>query len=136
MPVISQIDRAREERLGKRAIGTTGFRNRACFTKIRWRALYSRFEDLLDFKFFSEKLRRNIAEKVSASAACVLTAKPIKADETVEVMKKARRHPFPHLCENLIAGERGDQIRQARSFRRARAGGTQMSILITAPIHM
>src|SRR6202158_3041977 len=57
-----------------------------------------RVANLLDSKFFSEKRRRNIAEK-NLYLKAVLKAKPIKADETVEAMKKARRRLLPHLCD-------------------------------------
>jgi len=97
MPYHLAIDRAREERLGKRAIGTTGFGIGPAYED-KMARVGLRFEDLLDIKFFSEKLRRNIAEK-NLYLKAVLKAKPIKGDETVEAMKKARRRLLPYLCD-------------------------------------
>src|ERR1700719_1779985 len=76
MPYHLAIDRAREARLGKRAIGTTGFGIGPAYED-KMARVGLRFEDLLDFKFFSEKLRRNIAEK-NLYLKAVLKAKPIK----------------------------------------------------------
>src|SRR5271155_1663893 len=75
MPYHLAIDRAREARLGKRAIGTTGFGIGPAYED-KMARVGMRFEDLLDFKFFEEKLRRNIVEK-----------------------KKARRKLLPYLCD-------------------------------------
>ena len=97
MPYHLAIDRAREARAGKRAIGTTGFGIGPAYED-KMARVGLRFEDLLDFKFFAEKLRRNIAEK-NAYLKALLKAKPIKADETIEAMKKARRKLLPYLCD-------------------------------------
>ncbi|MGH7923313.1 MAG: adenylosuccinate synthetase, partial [Candidatus Binatus sp.] len=94
MPYHLAIDRAREARLGKRAIGTTGFGIGPAYED-KMSRVGLRFEDLLDFKFFAEKLRRNIAEK-NAYLKALLKTKPIKADETIEAMKKARRRLLPY----------------------------------------
>ena len=56
MPYHLAIDRAREARLGKRAIGTTGFGIGPAYED-KMARVGLRFEDLLDFKFFEEKLR-------------------------------------------------------------------------------
>ena len=97
MPYHLAIDRAREARLGKRAIGTTGFGIGPAYED-KMARVGLRFEDLLDFKFFAEKLRRNIVEK-NAYLKALLKTKPIKADETIEVLKKARRRLLPYLCD-------------------------------------
>ncbi len=97
MPYHLAIDRAREARLGKRAIGTTGFGIGPAYED-KMARVGLRFEDLLDFKFFAEKLRRNIIEK-NAYLKALLKAKPIKADETIDAMKKARRRLLPYLCD-------------------------------------
>src|ERR1700691_3470568 len=86
MPYHLAIDRAREARLGKRAIGTTGFGIGPAYED-KMARVGLRFEDLLDFKFFAEKLRRNITEK-NAYLKALLKAKPIKADETIESGKR------------------------------------------------
>ncbi|MDO8433488.1 MAG: adenylosuccinate synthase [Candidatus Binatus sp.] len=97
MPYHIAIDRAREQRLGKRAIGTTGFGIGPTYED-KMARVGLRFEDLLDFKFFSEKLRRNVAEK-NAYLKAILKAKPVKADEILDAMKKARRRLMPYLCD-------------------------------------
>jgi adenylosuccinate synthase len=98
MPYHMSIDRAREQRAGKRAIGTTGFGIGPAYED-KMARIGLRFEDLIDFKFFDEKLRRNIAEK-NLYLRAILKAKPIKADEVVEAMKKARRRLLPYLCDS------------------------------------
>jgi adenylosuccinate synthase len=97
MPYHIAIDRAREARLGKRAIGTTGFGIGPAYED-KMARVGLRFEDLLDFKFFAEKLRRNIVEK-NAYLKALLKTKPIKAEETIDAMKKARRRLLPYLCD-------------------------------------
>ncbi len=97
MPYHLAIDRAREARLGKRAIGTTGFGIGPAYED-KMSRVGLRFEDLLDFKFFTEKLRRNITEK-NLYLKVILKQKPIKADETIAAMKKARRRLLPYLCD-------------------------------------
>ena len=97
MPYHLAIDRAREARAGKRAIGTTGFGIGPAYED-KMARVGLRFEDLLDFKFFEEKLRRNIVEK-NAYLKALLKTKPIKADETIDAMKKARRRLLPYLCD-------------------------------------
>jgi adenylosuccinate synthase len=97
MPYHLAIDRAREARLGKRAIGTTGFGIGPAYED-KMARVGLRFEDLLDFKFFEEKLRRNIIEK-NVYLKALLKTKPIKADETIDAMKKARRRLLPYLCD-------------------------------------
>src|SRR5258708_34349461 len=124
MPYHLAIDRAREARLGKRSIGTTGFGVGPAYEDNMTR-VGLRFEDLLDFKFFSEKLRRNIAEK-NLYLKAVLKAKPIKHDETVEAMKNARRRLLPYLCDTgaLVS----DAIKSGKRVLFEGAHGTMLDI--------
>jgi adenylosuccinate synthase len=98
MPYHIAIDRAREARAGKRAIGTTGFGIGPAYED-KMARIGLRFEELLDQTAFIERLRRNISEK-NAYLKAVLKAKTLKADEIVEAMKKARRRLLPYLCDS------------------------------------
>jgi adenylosuccinate synthase len=98
MPYHIAIDRAREARAGKRAIGTTGFGIGPAYED-KMARVGLRFEELLDQTAFIERLRRNITEK-NAYLKAVLKAKTLKADEIVEAMKKARRRLLPYLCDS------------------------------------
>ncbi|HUA36645.1 MAG TPA: adenylosuccinate synthase [Candidatus Binataceae bacterium] len=98
MPYHIAIDRAREARAGKRAIGTTGFGIGPTYEDKMARTGL-RFEDLLDQVSFVEKLRRNVAEK-NLYLKAVLKAKTVKADEIVDAMAKARRRLLPYLCDS------------------------------------
>src|SRR5260370_32848497 len=124
MPYHLAIDRAREARVGKRALGTTGFGIGPAYEDKMTR-VGLRFEDLLDVKFFNEKLRRNIAEK-NLYLKAVLKAKPIKADETVEAMKNARRRLLPYLCDTgaLVS----DAIKSGQRVLFEGAHGTMLDI--------
>jgi adenylosuccinate synthase len=124
MPYHIAIDRAREARLGKRAIGTTGFGIGPAYED-KMARVGLRFEDLLDVKFFSEKLRRNITEK-NLYLRAVLKAKPVKADETIDAMKKARRRLMPYLCDSgaLVS----DAIRAGQRVLFEGAHGTMLDI--------
>ncbi|HEY6394804.1 MAG TPA: adenylosuccinate synthetase, partial [Candidatus Binataceae bacterium] len=62
MPYHRAIDRAREARLGKHAIGTTGFGIGPAYEDKMSRCGL-RFDDLLDFKEFCERLKRNMSDK-------------------------------------------------------------------------
>ena len=97
MPYHIAIDRAREARAGKRAIGTTGFGIGPTYEDKMARTGL-RFEDLLDQVSFVEKLRRNVAEK-NLYLKAVLKAKALKADEIVDAMIKARRRLLTYLCD-------------------------------------
>jgi adenylosuccinate synthase len=122
MPYHVAIDRAREARAGKRAIGTTGFGIGPAYED-KMARVGLRFEDLLDFKFFAEKLRRNIVEKNTYLKA-LLKAKPIKSDETIDAMKKARRKLLPYLCDT------GEYISEAiKSGRRVLFEGAHGTML-------
>ncbi|HEY2107729.1 MAG TPA: adenylosuccinate synthase, partial [Candidatus Binataceae bacterium] len=97
MPYHRAIDRGREARLGRNAIGTTGFGIGPAYEdKVARSGL--RFADLVDFRSFTTRLERNLAEK-NAYLKSVLKAKPIKADELVAQMKVARKRLMPCLAD-------------------------------------
>jgi adenylosuccinate synthase len=97
MPYHRAIDRGREARLGRNAIGTTGFGIGPAYEDKAARSGL-RFADLVDFRSFTAKLERNLADK-NAYLKSVLNAKPIKADELVEQMKTARKRLMPFLSD-------------------------------------
>ena len=111
MPYHRAIDRGREARLGRNAIGTTGFGIGPAYEdKVARSGL--RFADLVDFRSFTVKLERNLADK-NAYLKAVLKAKPIKADELVAQMKTVRKRLVPlmadtasFLCSAQQAGQR------------------------------
>src|SRR5262249_21724280 len=102
---------AGEARLGRNAIGTTGFGIGPAYEdKVARSGL--RFADLVDFRSFTVKLERNLADK-NAYLKAVLKAKPIKADELVAQMKTVRKRLVPlmadtasFLCSAQQAGQR------------------------------
>ncbi len=97
MPYHRAIDRAREARLGKGAIGTTGFGIGPAYEdKMSRQGL--RFDDLADWRTFREKLERNIKEK-NLYLKAVLKAKPIDGDALVAATGKLRRRIMPYLCD-------------------------------------
>jgi adenylosuccinate synthase len=111
MPYHRAIDRAREARAGRRAIGTTGFGIGPAYEDKMARAGL-RFDELQNFARFREKLARNVAEKNTYLRA-VLKAKPLKSDEIIEGMRRVRRRLLPYLCdtgaylaEAIAAGKR------------------------------
>ncbi|MGH7779329.1 MAG: adenylosuccinate synthase [Candidatus Binataceae bacterium] len=97
MPYHRAIDRARESRAGKRALGTTGFGIGPTYEDKMARAGL-RFDDLLNFKLFADRLRRNVSEK-NAYLKAVLKAKPLNGAQILEVMKRERRRLLPYLCD-------------------------------------
>jgi adenylosuccinate synthase len=110
-PYHRAIDRMREARAGKRAIGTTGFGIGPAYEDKMSRAGL-RFDDLVNFKSFSDKLKRNVADK-NAYLKAVLKGKPLSAAELLEAMQRARRRLMPYLCdtgeflaETIAAGKR------------------------------
>jgi adenylosuccinate synthase len=111
MPYHRAIDRGREARLGKNAIGTTGFGIGPAYEdKVARSGL--RFADLIDFRSFTARLQRNLADK-NAYLKAVLKAKPIKADELLDQMKLVRKRLMPCLADTasyvydaLTAGRR------------------------------
>jgi len=100
MPYHLAIDRAREARLGKAAIGTTGFGIGPAYED-KMSRMGLRFADLLDFKDFTVRLKRNIAEK-NLYLKAVLKAKPIDGKALVEAMKKARTRLMRYLCDTGV----------------------------------
>ncbi len=97
MPYHRAIDRGREARLGRNAIGTTGFGIGPAYEdKVARSGL--RFADLIDFRSFTARLERNLAEK-NAYLKSVLKAKPIKADDLIAQMKVARKRLMPYLAD-------------------------------------
>jgi adenylosuccinate synthase len=97
MPYHRAIDRARETRAGKRAIGTTGFGIGPTYED-KMARVGLRFDDLLNFKLFADRLRRNVTEK-NAYLKAVLKAKPVNGAQILEVMKRERRRLLPFLCD-------------------------------------
>jgi adenylosuccinate synthase len=112
MPYHRAIDRAREARLGKDAIGTTGFGIGPAYEDKAARCGL-RFSELADFPSFERKLRRNLAEK-NRYLTAVLKAKPVPVAGLVERMRDVRRKLLPHLCDTAAylaeALERGQRI--------------------------
>jgi adenylosuccinate synthase len=124
MPYHRAIDRAREARLGKSAIGTTGFGIGPAYEdKMSRQGL--RFDDLVDWKTFREKLERNIAEK-NLYLKSVLKAKPLNGGELVEAMQKLRRRILPYLCDTgaFVA----DAVRRGQRVLFEGAHGTMLDI--------
>jgi adenylosuccinate synthase len=97
MPYHRAIDRAREARAGRRAIGTTGFGIGPAYEDKMARAGL-RFDELNNFARFREKLTRNIADK-NAYLRAVLKAKPLKGPEIIDQMKRVRARMLPYLCD-------------------------------------
>jgi adenylosuccinate synthase len=97
IPYHRAIDRAREARAGKRAIGTTGFGIGPAYED-KMARVGLRFDELINFARFREKLARNIADKNSYLRA-VLKAKPLLAPEIIDQMKRVRPRMLPYLCD-------------------------------------
>ena len=96
-PYHRAIDQMRESRAGKRAIGTTGFGIGPAYEDKMSRAGL-RFDDLVNFKSFTDKLKRNIADK-NAYLKAVLKGKPVNGAVILEAMQRARRRLMPYLCD-------------------------------------
>src|SRR5262249_21910750 len=97
LPYHRAIDRAREARAGRRAIGTTGFGIGPAYED-KMARVGIRFDELKNPRRFSEKLTRNIAEKNKYLGA-VLKAKPLKAKETTDQLGRVRARIVPYLCD-------------------------------------
>ena len=97
MPYHRAIDRAREARAGKSAIGTTGFGIGPAYED-KMARVGLRFDELINFARFREKLARNIADK-NIYLRAVLKAKPLLAPEIVDQMKRVRPRMLPYLCD-------------------------------------
>ncbi len=100
MPYHRAIDRAREARLGKHAIGTTGFGIGPAYEDKMARCGL-RVADLEDFRGFKEKLGRNLADK-NAYLRSVLKTKPLNTAGLVEQLQKARRRLMPYFCDTTL----------------------------------
>ena len=97
MPYHLAIDRTRELRLGKRAIGTTGFGIGPAYEdKMSRQGL--RFDDLIDWKSFKDKLERNLKEK-NLYLRAVLKAKPVDSKALIAEMQKLRRRLLPFITD-------------------------------------
>jgi adenylosuccinate synthase len=97
MPYHRAIDRAREERAGKRAIGTTGFGIGPAYED-KMARIGLRFDEFNNPRRFAEKLARNIENK-NAYLRAVLRAKPLKPVEILDQMKRVRARILPYLCD-------------------------------------
>ena len=97
MPYHRAIDRAREERAGKRAIGTTGFGIGPAYED-KMARIGLRFDDFNNPRRFAEKLALNIETK-NAYLRAVLKAKPLKPAEILDQMKRVRARILPYLCD-------------------------------------
>jgi adenylosuccinate synthase len=97
MPYHRAIDRAREARLGKGAIGTTGFGIGPAYED-KMARVGLRFEDLTDFAAFTQKLQRNIRDK-NAYLKTILKAKPIAAAPLVSQMRAVRNRLLRYVCD-------------------------------------
>ncbi|MGH7932089.1 MAG: adenylosuccinate synthase [Candidatus Binataceae bacterium] len=97
MPYHRAIDRGREARLGRSAIGTTGFGIGPAYEDKMARAGL-RFDDLANFNAFAEKLERNVRDK-NAYLKNVLKAKPVNGREIVAGMRKIKSRLARYLCD-------------------------------------
>jgi adenylosuccinate synthase len=124
MPYHRAIDRAREARLGKDAIGTTGFGIGPAYEdKVARCGL--RFSELVDFKSFERKLRRNLIEK-NRYLKAVLKAKPVAVKSLIEQMRAVRRRLLPLLCDT--AGYLSDALERGKRVLFEGAHGTMLDI--------
>jgi adenylosuccinate synthase len=100
MPYHRAIDRAREARLGKSAIGTTGFGIGPAYED-KMSRMGLRFDDLTNFAAFTEKLERNVRDK-NLYLRAVLKAKPINGAELIDQMRKTRGRLQRYLCDTSV----------------------------------
>src|SRR5271170_2379164 len=100
MPYHRAIDRAREARLGRNAIGTTGFGIGPAYED-KMARIGLRFEDLVSFPTFADKLERNLEDK-NVYLKWVLKAKPISGAEIIDQMRKVRTRLMRYLCDTSI----------------------------------
>src|SRR6266436_6219435 len=98
LPYHRAIDRAREARLGKHAIGTTGFGIGPAYEDKMARCGL-RFDDLTNFAVFVEKLERNIRDK-NLYLKTLLKAKPVNGAEIIAQMRRARTKLMRYLCNS------------------------------------
>ncbi len=100
MPYHRAIDRAREARAGARAIGTTGFGIGPTYEDKMARTGL-RFDDLVDFSSFKEKLERNIRDK-NLYLKNVLKAKPVNGREILAQIDRVRSRVQRYLCDTSV----------------------------------
>jgi adenylosuccinate synthase len=100
MPYHRAIDTAREARLGKNAIGTTGFGIGPAYED-KMARIGLRFDELGNFAAFAEKLERNVRDK-NLYLKTVLKAKPVSGPEIAERMKRARARLTRYLCDTSV----------------------------------
>jgi adenylosuccinate synthase len=97
MPYHRAIDRAREARLGQSAIGTTGFGIGPAYED-KMARVGLRFDDLINFTAFSEKLDRNIRDK-NVYLKTILKAKPVSGAEFTPQIRNARARLLRYVCD-------------------------------------
>jgi adenylosuccinate synthase len=97
MPYHRAIDRAREQRLGAGAIGTTGFGIGPAYED-KMARVGLRFDDLTNLRAFTEKLAQNIRDK-NAYLKSVLKAKPVSGSDIAEQMRTASRRLARYICD-------------------------------------
>jgi len=97
LPYHRAIDRGREARAGKFAIGTTGFGIGPAYEDKMARSGL-RFEDMADAPRFAEKIERNLREK-NLYLKTLLKVQPLKIKETIDALMAARRRIRPYLCD-------------------------------------
>ncbi len=97
LPYHQEIDRAREARLGRRAIGTTGFGIGPAYEDKMARCGV-RFGELVNFAALRRKLERNIEEK-NRYLKAVLKAPKTAGDQLIARLRAARPKLLPYLCE-------------------------------------
>jgi adenylosuccinate synthase len=100
MPYHRAIDRAREARLGKNAIGTTGFGIGPAYED-KMSRMGLRFDDLVNFSNFTARLERNVRDK-NLYLKSVLKAKPVSAAEILAQMRKVRGRLMRYLCDTSL----------------------------------
>jgi len=97
MPYHRAVDRGREARLGKKAIGTTGFGIGPAYED-KMARVGLRFDDMNDKAAFVAKLEKNSSEK-NAYLKAILKAKPLSVKKIVAAALKARTRLRPYLCD-------------------------------------
>ncbi|MBF6568848.1 MAG: adenylosuccinate synthase [Candidatus Binataceae bacterium] len=104
MPYHQAIDRAREERLGKRKVGTTGFGIGPAYEDKMARSGL-RFADLASPAAFKSRLEYNLKEK-NLYLKNVLKAKPVDGRRLLAQIAPMRRRLMPYLADTaaLVAG--------------------------------
>ena len=116
MPYHRAIDRAREARAGKRAIGTTGFGIGPAYED-KMARVGLRFDDLHQFRTLSREARAQYRRQERYLNA-VLKAKPIKGRRrSIDQMKRVRAPDAAVSMRHRRLPGRGGRRRQARPVR-------------------